>query len=108
MPPARKSANSRSKARARRSPLPWPPRMPLLEQRQLDLLGLGLVAAGVFMAFPLYLGWDGGAAGQAIVDRLTWSVGRGAGGTPVAPLAPGRPPVLRPPLPPGGRPLPPR
>jgi DNA segregation ATPase FtsK/SpoIIIE, S-DNA-T family len=105
MPPARKSAKSRSKARARRSPLPWPPRMPMLEQRELDLIGLGLVAAGVFMAFPLYLGWDGGEAGQAIVDGLTWSVGRVAWATPVALVAAGGLLVLRPVLPAGVRPF---
>ena len=64
MPPARKPAKSRSKkARARRSPVPWPPRLPVLEQRHLDLIGLGLVAVGVFLAFPLYAGWEGGEAG---------------------------------------------
>jgi S-DNA-T family DNA segregation ATPase FtsK/SpoIIIE len=105
MPPARKSAKSRSKARARRSPLPWPPRMPMLDQRQLDLIGLGLVAAGVFMAFPLYFGWDGGAAGQAIVDGLTWGVGRVAWATPVALVAAGGLLVLRPVLPAGVRPF---
>jgi S-DNA-T family DNA segregation ATPase FtsK/SpoIIIE len=105
MSPARKSAKSRSKARARRSPLPWPPRVPILEQRQLDLIGLALVAAGVFMAFPLYLSWDGGAAGQAIVDGLTWSVGRVAWATPVALVAAGGLLVLRPVLPAGVRPF---
>jgi S-DNA-T family DNA segregation ATPase FtsK/SpoIIIE len=79
--------------------------MPILEQRQLDLIGLGLVAAGVFMAFPLYLGWDGGAAGQAIVDGLTWSVGRVAWATPVALVAAGGLLVLRPVLPAGVRPF---
>jgi S-DNA-T family DNA segregation ATPase FtsK/SpoIIIE len=105
MPPARKPAKSRSKARARRSPLPWPPRMPIFEQRHLDLIGLGLVAAGVFMAFPLYLGWDGGEAGQGIVDGLTWAVGRVAWATPVALVAAGGLLVLRPVLPAGVRPF---
>jgi DNA segregation ATPase FtsK/SpoIIIE, S-DNA-T family len=79
--------------------------MPVLEQRHLDLVGLGLVAAGVFMAFPLYLGWDGGEAGQAIVDALTWSVGRVAWATPVALVATGGLLVLRPVLPAGVRPF---
>ena len=60
-PPARRPLE----ARARRSPVPWPPRLPVLEQRHLDLIGLGLVAVGVFLAFPLYRGWEGGEAGQA-------------------------------------------
>jgi DNA segregation ATPase FtsK/SpoIIIE, S-DNA-T family len=105
MPPARKPAKSRSKARARRSPVPWPPRMPILEQRHLDLIGLGLVAAAVFLAFPLYFGWDGGQAGQALVEALTWGVGRVAWTTPVALAAAGALLVLRPVLPAGVRPF---
>ena len=63
--PARKP-----KPRARRSaPVAWP-RLPQLEQRQLDLIGLGLVAAAVFFAFLIYLGWDGGSAGGRAVDGL--------------------------------------
>jgi DNA segregation ATPase FtsK/SpoIIIE, S-DNA-T family len=105
MPPARKSAKRRSRARAQRSPLPWPPRLPVLEQRHLDLVGLGLVAAGVFLAFPLYLAWEGGEGGQAIVDGLTWAVGRVAWATPVALVAAGGLLVLRPVLPAGVRPF---
>jgi S-DNA-T family DNA segregation ATPase FtsK/SpoIIIE len=102
MPPARKPAK---KARAHRSSLPWPPRLPVLEQRHLDLIGLGLVAAGVFLAFPLYMSWDGGEAGQAIVDGLTWAVGRVAWATPVALVASGVLLVMRPVLPAGVRPF---
>jgi DNA segregation ATPase FtsK/SpoIIIE, S-DNA-T family len=105
MPPARKSAKRRSKSRAQRSPLPWPPRLPVFEQRHLDLIGLGLVAAGVFLAFPLYMAWEGGEAGQAIVDGLTWAVGRVAWATPVALIAAGGLLVLRPVLPAGVRPF---
>ena len=85
--------------------MPWPPRLPVLEQRHLDLIGLGLVAAGVFLAFPLYAGWEGGAAGQAIVDGLTWAVGRVAWATPVALVAAGALLVMRPVLPAGVRPF---
>jgi DNA segregation ATPase FtsK/SpoIIIE, S-DNA-T family len=105
MPPARKPAKSRSKARARRSPVPWPPRLPVLEQRHLDLIGLGLVAVGVFLAFPLYAGWEGGEAGQAIVEGLTWGIGRVAWATPVALVAAGALLVMRPALPAGVRPF---
>jgi S-DNA-T family DNA segregation ATPase FtsK/SpoIIIE len=106
MPPARKPAKSRSKkARARRSPVPWPPRLPILEQRHLDLIGLGLVAVGVFLAFPLYAGWEGGEAGQAIVDGLTWAIGRVAWATPVALVAAGALLAMRPALPAGVRPF---
>ena len=85
--------------------MPWPPRLPVLEQRHLDLIGLGLVALGVFLAFPLYLGWEGGEAGQAIVDGLTWAIGRVAWATPVALVAAGALLVLRPALPAGVRPF---
>ena len=106
MPPARKPAKSRSKkARARRSPVPWPPRLPVFEQRHLDLIGLGLVAVGVFLAFPLYARWEGGEAGQAIVDGLTWAIGRVAWATPVALVAAGALLVMRPALPAGVRPF---
>src|SRR5918999_1521511 len=92
--PARKS-----KPRARRSaPVAWP-RLPQLEQRQLDLIGLGLVAAAVFFAFLIYLGWDGGEAGGWAVDGLRRLVGAVHYGVPVALLAAGAILVLRPVLP---------
>jgi S-DNA-T family DNA segregation ATPase FtsK/SpoIIIE len=73
--------------------------MPVLEQHHVDLAGLALVAAGAFLAFPLYLGWDGGAAGGAVVDGLTWAMGRVAYATPVALVAVGALLVMRPILP---------
>ena len=55
----------RPPTRARRSAPAgaWLPRVPVLDQRQLDVVGLGLVAAAVFGGFVVYLGWDGGSAG---------------------------------------------
>jgi DNA segregation ATPase FtsK/SpoIIIE, S-DNA-T family len=92
--PARKT-----KARARRSaPVAWPS-LPRLEQRQLDLIGLGLVAAAVFFAFLIYLGWDGGRAGGWAVDGLRRLVGAVHYGVPVALLASGAILVLRDTLP---------
>ena len=35
-----------------------------------ELIGLGLLAAGVFLAVVLYLGWDGGQVGGWIADGL--------------------------------------
>ena len=110
---AAKGGRAAPKARARRSSSSWRPRLPVIEQRHLDLAGLALVAAGVFLAFPLYLRWDGGAAGQPVVDGLTWALGTVAYAIPVAlvaagalivmsPVLPARPPV------PGGRDLPAR
>jgi DNA segregation ATPase FtsK/SpoIIIE, S-DNA-T family len=92
--PARKP-----KPRARRSaPVAWP-RLPQLEQRQLDLIGLGLVAAAVFFAFLIWLGWDGGEAGGWAVDGLRRLVGAVHYGVPVALLAAGAILVIRPMLP---------
>ena len=41
----------------------WQPRWPELDQSQRDVLGLGLVALGVFMGFVLYGHWNGGRVG---------------------------------------------
>ena len=71
----------------------------MLEQRHLDLIGLGLFAAGVFVAFPLYLAWDGGAAGGILVDGLQRVFGRIAYVIPVGLVAAGGVLVLRPVLP---------
>ncbi len=107
MAAARKPASTRSKsakakpkprARARRSSIDAM-RVPLLEQRHLDLIGLGLVAIGVFLAFPVYLQWDGGAVGQAATDGLAYVVGKGALGVPLAVVLGGGLFVLRPVLP---------
>ncbi|MDX6689689.1 MAG: segregation ATPase FtsK/SpoIIIE, family [Solirubrobacteraceae bacterium] len=73
--------------------------MPLLDQRHLDLLGLGLVALGIFLVFPIYLGWDGGAAGQAAADGLAYLVGAFKVAVPIMVIAAGALIVLRPVLP---------
>ncbi len=105
MAAARKPASTRSKAkkpapraRARRSSVDAM-KVPLLEQRHLDLIGLGLVAIGVFLAFPVYFGFDGGAAGHAATDGLAYLVGQVALGVPVAIVLGGALFVLRPVLP---------
>jgi S-DNA-T family DNA segregation ATPase FtsK/SpoIIIE len=96
MPPT-----ARRKPRARRSaPLSaWRGRVPVLEQRHWDLIGLGLVAFAIFLAFLVYLGWDGGEAGGWLVDRLRRLVGAAHYLVPVALLAAGTVLVLRPVLP---------
>ena len=40
------------------------------------MLGLGLIALGVFMAFVLYGGWNGGGAGHALAVAFGWLLGR--------------------------------
>jgi S-DNA-T family DNA segregation ATPase FtsK/SpoIIIE len=91
--PARRSAGSRARGR-RRGRGGWGggglalphglPRLPELNQRQRDVIGLALVAVGVFMAFVLWGGWDGGRAGHGLAVALGWSVGRARGLAPVA------------------------
>jgi S-DNA-T family DNA segregation ATPase FtsK/SpoIIIE len=101
-PPSAKSskapARPRARARAQRSSL-GVLGLPALEQRHRDLIGLALVALGVFLAFPLYLRWDGGAAGHAATQGLAYAVGQVAYAVPVAIVAAGALFVLRPVLP---------
>src|SRR6201992_3893312 len=37
-----------------------------LEQRHLDLIGLFLVAAGIYLLFVLFFGWEGGKVGYGV------------------------------------------
>jgi len=39
-----------------------------------ELIGLGLLALGVFLASILYLGWSGGMVGGAIADAFTAAI----------------------------------
>jgi S-DNA-T family DNA segregation ATPase FtsK/SpoIIIE len=55
-----------------------------LEQRHLDLIGLGLVAAGVYLGFVLYVGWDGGPVGESLKRALESAAGRIAYVVPLA------------------------
>src|SRR3954454_906267 len=102
MPPARKSSQrarrSGSRSRARR-PSPWRLGLPVLEQHHYDLLGLALVCVGVFLAFPLYLDWDGGRMGDWMVRGARYAVGEGAYVAPLGLVAAGAVLVLRPVLP---------
>src|SRR5271166_310879 len=52
------------------------PRIAVLDQRERDVLGLALVAAGVFMGFVLYGDWNGGRAGHGLAVALGWALGR--------------------------------
>src|SRR4051794_23647647 len=89
------AAARKKKSRARRSSA----RVPVLEQRHLDLLGLGLVALSAFLAFVLYGGWQGGRAGEALVEGLGWLIGSIRYLAPVAFAAAGAIILLRPVLP---------
>ncbi|HWT95149.1 MAG TPA: DNA translocase FtsK [Solirubrobacteraceae bacterium] len=95
------SASSRAKAkpkprsRARRSSRS----APQIEQRHLDLTGLGLVALAVFTGFVLYRDRDGGEAGRWLTDQLQALLGDMAYAVPPALAAVGAILVLLPVLP---------
>jgi DNA segregation ATPase FtsK/SpoIIIE, S-DNA-T family len=103
MPPARRrpkpKAKPRSKPRARRSTPSWRGSLPTLQQRHFDVIGLGLVATAIFFAFVIYLGWDGGQAGDGAVDGLRVLIGAVHYIVPAALMAAGAILVLRPVLP---------
>jgi S-DNA-T family DNA segregation ATPase FtsK/SpoIIIE len=76
-----------------------PPRLPVLDQRERDVLGLALIAAGVFMGFVLYGGWNGGRAGHGLAVALGWSLGRARVLAPATLVVGGGALLLRPVLP---------
>jgi S-DNA-T family DNA segregation ATPase FtsK/SpoIIIE len=66
----RRGAKAKGRARLPR------PRLPVgLEQRHLDLIGLFLIAAGVYLCFVLFFGWDGGKVGYGVETGLTYLFG---------------------------------
>jgi len=82
----RSRSRTRKRARARRAPMAGLPRiqLPPLAPHQVDLLGLALVALGVFLAFVLYRGSAGGEAGTVARDGLRLLLGRVAYAVPAA------------------------
>jgi S-DNA-T family DNA segregation ATPase FtsK/SpoIIIE len=80
-----------------------PFRVPALDQRERDVLGLALVAAGVFMGFVLYGSGGppapGGRAGHALAVALGWTLGRARVLAPVTLVLGGGALLLRPVLP---------
>src|SRR4051794_41467236 len=72
--PARKSkaGKNRAKAAKPKGGLHLPAG---LEQRHLDLIGLVLVAFGVYLVFVLFFGWDGGKIGYGVETGLTYLLG---------------------------------
>jgi S-DNA-T family DNA segregation ATPase FtsK/SpoIIIE len=97
MPASKTSARSKPAKRGRRQAAHW--KLPELEQRHVDLIGLGLIALGIFFAFLVYFGWDGGRAGSQAVEGLRWLLGAVHYVVPVALLAAGAILILRPMLP---------
>jgi S-DNA-T family DNA segregation ATPase FtsK/SpoIIIE len=77
-------------------------RLPVLNQRERDILGLALVACGVFMGFVMYgsAGTSaGGRAGHGLAVALGWTLGRARVLTPVALVIGGGSLLMRPVLP---------
>jgi S-DNA-T family DNA segregation ATPase FtsK/SpoIIIE len=70
-----------------------------LEQHQLDLLGLGLVALAAFLSFVFYLGWDGGKVGEGLASMFIFLFGGVGYVVPVAMFGAGAVLVLKPLLP---------
>ncbi len=70
---ARKKPKSKGKGKAASRPRLHLPAA--LEQRHLDLIGLGLIAAGVYLCFVLFFGWDGGKVGYGLETGLEYLFG---------------------------------
>ena len=73
--PARKAKAGKKRAKAAR------PKGGLhlpagLEQRHLDLIGLFLVAVGVYLVFVLFFGWEGGKVGYGVETGLVYLFGK--------------------------------
>jgi DNA segregation ATPase FtsK/SpoIIIE, S-DNA-T family len=82
----------------RRKKRPLRPRVPsrvkkrtrkVRSEQHHELVGLGLLALGLFLASILYLGWSGGMVGGAIADGFTAVIGAAAYVAPIAFIAVG-------------------
>src|SRR5687768_13101360 len=100
--PARKSPRKTStKSPAKKAAQPrfgagvWM-RLPVLDQRDFDLIGLALTALGLFMASVVYLDWGGGDVGEALVLGFSRAIGLMVYALPVALVAAGALVVMRP------------
>ncbi len=70
---ARRKSKAKPKAKSR---LPRPHLPEGLQQRHLDLIGLFLIAAGVYLCFVLFFGWDGGKVGYGLETGLEYLFGQ--------------------------------
>jgi S-DNA-T family DNA segregation ATPase FtsK/SpoIIIE len=75
------------------------PRIGVLDERSRELIGLALVALGVFMGFVLYGGWDGGGVGHGLDVAFGWALGKARVLTPLAIIGAGGMLLLRESLP---------
>jgi DNA segregation ATPase FtsK/SpoIIIE, S-DNA-T family len=111
---ARRGTGTRSRARARTGTnrrtaahrgrgrgfswptLGLPTHLPELDQRQRDVIGLALLALGIFMGFVLWGHWNGGGAGHGLAIGLGWAVGKARVLAPIALIGGGGAMLLRP------------
>src|SRR3954451_8753833 len=100
-PPARARARTRPAPASKSRQPAQLPRLPAikLEQHQLDLIGLGLVALAAFLSFVFYLGWDGGKVGEGLASMFIFLFGGVGYVVPVAMFGAGAVLVLKPLLP---------
>jgi S-DNA-T family DNA segregation ATPase FtsK/SpoIIIE len=71
---ARRKPKGKARAKAgSRFPRPHLPEG--LQQRHLDIIGLFLIAAGVYLVFVLFFGWDGGKVGYGLETGLEYLFG---------------------------------
>src|ERR1044072_4332458 len=73
---ARRKPKGKAKAKAKPR-LSRPHLFEGLQQRHLDLIGLFLIAAGVYTTFVLFFGWDGGKVGYGVETGLEYLLGGG-------------------------------
>jgi DNA segregation ATPase FtsK/SpoIIIE, S-DNA-T family len=94
--------------RAKRSLLAGRPSLPLprpdLEPHHVDIIGLAIVAIGIFLIGVTYLGWSGGTLGSVFVDGVRFVFGRLGYAIPAA-LVVGGGLILMRELRPPGRPM---
>jgi S-DNA-T family DNA segregation ATPase FtsK/SpoIIIE len=73
--PARKGKAAAKRGKAKAKPKAGLHLPAGLEQRHLDLIGLFLVAFGVYLVFVLFAGWEGGKVGYGVETGLTYLFG---------------------------------
>jgi len=72
--PARKPKSKAKRGKAAKSHGGFHP-FEGLEQRHLDFIGLFLVAAGIYLLFVLFFGWEGGKVGYGVETALIYLFG---------------------------------
>jgi S-DNA-T family DNA segregation ATPase FtsK/SpoIIIE len=75
------------------------PRLGVLDERSREVVGLALVALGVFMGFVIFGGWDGGGVGHGLAVAFGWALGKARILAPLALIGAGGMLLLRQSLP---------